>query len=443
MAEQKTVSHWKQTIVASMTSYIDAGSIVAGAAGLALWQNAMGLSDSQVGLVTAFSSNAGGAAIGAIIGGPICDKYGRKFVYTYDLLLYMVAMLVLVFAQNFWMLFLGYFVVGLAVGADVVASWTLIAEQAPAENRARHCGTAQLAWAIGPAVVLLLNFLLGSWLGEDKALLGNRIVFSHLIVIALITWILRLGMPESDNWKKAKEKEKELIASGKVEKLGMVNLLKPVNMKTVLFLCGVYVIWNLCAGTMGMFLPYIYQTVGGLSNATASGLTVILFVASALATMFIFMPWADRISRRFIYFVIALCFIAAWGLFLLPSEVIANNRITIIGLGSVPCVFVLISVLMGINNGSGQQAFYQLWCSELFPARYRSSAQGFTFFVARFSLMAWSYLLPILLKQNYKLAFSIMVGFAIFSLLVGTIWAPKTSGKTLEQIEEERYGSLK
>ncbi|MDO4586726.1 MAG: MFS transporter [Planctomycetia bacterium] len=443
MAEQQ-VSHWKQTIIAAMTSYIDAGSIVAGAAGLTLWQTYLGLSSTQVGLVTAFSSNAGGAAIGALIGGPICDKYGRKFVYTYDLILYMLAMLLIVFAQNFWMLFIGYFLVGLAVGADVVASWTLIAEQAPAENRARHCGTAQFAWAIGPAVVLLLNFLLGHILGEENALLGNRIVFAHLIVVAFITWFLRLKMPESENWKKSKEAEKALIASRKVNKLGMVNLLKPVNLKTVLFLCGVYVIWNLCAGTMGMFLPYIYETVGGISNATASGLTVILFITSALATALIFMPWADRISRRLIYFLIGLCFVVAWGLFLLPTTMMENKiNLTFVGLGFVPFVFVLISILMGVNNGSGQQAFYQLWCGELFPAYYRSSAQGFTFFAARLSLMVWSYFLPGLIKHNYHLAFAIMVAFAVISLMVGTIWTPKTSGKTLDQITEERYGSQK
>ena len=459
MTETKPVSPWKQTIIASMTSYIDAGSIVAGAAGLALWEKYLQLESWQTGLLTMCSSNAIGAAIGALIGGVLCDKFGRKFVYTYDLLVYMFGMLFIVFGVSTpqtvfdfgsftmslgYILFLfGYLTIGLAVGADVVASWTLIAEQAPAENRARHCGSAQVFWAVGPAVVLLMQSALSFFLGEENALLGNRIVFGHLIVVAFVVWLLRLGMPESDNWKKAKEQEAALIASGKVKRLGMINLLSPTNLKTVLFLCGVYVVWNLAAGTMGMLLPYIYQNVGGISNSLSCALTVILFVASAISTLTIFMALGDRISRRLIYCVIALFFVIAWGLFLLPDDVYSKYQFTVPVLGTVPLMFVLISILMGINNGSGQQAFYQLWCNELFPSHYRASAQGFTFFMARITVGAWTACVPVIMGkngENFATAAAIMVGFALFSMLVGTIFAPNTAGKTLEQIEEERYG---
>lgn len=459
MTETKPVSPWKQTIIASMTSYIDAGSIVAGAAGLALWEKYLQLESWQTGLLTMCSSNAIGAAIGALIGGVLCDKFGRKFVYTYDLLVYMFGMLFIVFGVSTpqtvfdfgsfsmslgYILFLfGYLTIGLAVGADVVASWTLIAEQAPAENRARHCGSAQVFWAVGPAVVLLMQSALSFFLGEENALLGNRIVFGHLIVVAFVVWLLRLGMPESDNWKKAKEQEAALIASGKVKRLGMINLLSPTNLKTVLFLCGVYVVWNLAAGTMGMLLPYIYQNVGGISNSLSCALTVILFVASAISTLTIFMALGDRISRRLIYCVIAFFFVIAWGLFLLPDDVYSKYQFTVPVLGTVPLIFVLISILMGINNGSGQQAFYQLWCNELFPSHYRASAQGFTFFMARITVGAWTACVPVIMGkngENFATAAAIMVGFALFSMLVGTIFAPNTAGKTLEQIEEERYG---
>ena len=176
MTESKKISPWKKTIIASMTSYIDAGSIVAGAAGMALWAEYLKLESWQVGLLTACSSNAIGAAVGALIGGVLCDKFGRKFVYTYDLLVYIFGMLFIVFGINTpglgYPLFLfGYLTIGLAVGADVVASWTLIAEQAPAENRAKHCGSAQVFWAVGPAVVLLMQAALGYFLGEEHALL--------------------------------------------------------------------------------------------------------------------------------------------------------------------------------------------------------------------------------------------------------------------------------
>ncbi|GAA2868036.1 hypothetical protein GCM10019817_11210 [Lactobacillus intestinalis] len=38
----------------------------------------------------------------------------------------------------------------------------------------------------------------------------------------------------------------------------------------VLFLIGVYMFWNLVVGAMGFFMPYVYETVGGLSNTQAN-----------------------------------------------------------------------------------------------------------------------------------------------------------------------------
>ena len=98
--------------MSAMASYIDAGSIVAIAAGLALWAEFLNLSTSTIGLLAAFGPNAIGAAIGAIIGGRLGDLLGRKFIYQYDLLLYAFGTLWMVFAVNTPMLFIGTFLVG-------------------------------------------------------------------------------------------------------------------------------------------------------------------------------------------------------------------------------------------------------------------------------------------------------------------------------------------
>src|SRR5690606_37844126 len=141
---------WRATIAVAMSNYIEAGSIIAIATSLSLWQESFGLDDLAVGLLASLSANAFGAAAGAAIGGPLCDRYGRKFIYTYDLLLFMLGSLLAVFATSFAMLLTAFVLTGIAVGAGVTASWTYIAEEAPADRRAAHVGTAQLAWSIGP-----------------------------------------------------------------------------------------------------------------------------------------------------------------------------------------------------------------------------------------------------------------------------------------------------
>ena len=279
---------------------------------------------------------------------------------------------------------------------------------------------------MGPAVVLLLSVML-SGLG----LLGNRLVFAHLIVVAFISWVLRLRMPESEHWVANKEREKELVAAGIWKQPRIRDLFTGQNLKGIIFLFGVHTVWNLCAGTMGFFLPYIYEKVGGVSNSTANALTVGLFLTSVLSSFFIFMKLADRYSRRLIYGVMGLIFVLAWSIFLLPPSSL-----------SMP-LLIAFALMVGLNNGSGQNAFYQMWASELFPARYRASAQGVMSFSARAFLGLWSLGLPVISEKfGFRTAAFLLVSFAVISLLVGIIFAPNTSGKSLEQIECERYGEV-
>ena len=101
---KQNYSGWKATIAVSMSNYIEAGSIIALATSLTMWQHYFGFSNLFVGFLAAVSANAFGAAVGAMIGGPLGDRYGRKFIYTYDLILYMIGTLLVVFAVSPWML---------------------------------------------------------------------------------------------------------------------------------------------------------------------------------------------------------------------------------------------------------------------------------------------------------------------------------------------------
>ncbi|HBM16665.1 MAG TPA: MFS transporter [Lentisphaeria bacterium] len=418
-------SVWRTTIPAAMANYIDAGSIVAGSAGLMLWAEYLKMSDWRIGLIAAFSSNAISAAVGALIGGWICDKYGRKIVYTYDMLFYMFGMLFIIFSHSYVTLFIGYVIVGLSVGADIPASWTFIAEEAPAEQRAKHCGTAQLAWAIGPVVTLLLSFAL-----TDLGLLGSRIVFAHLLVLAFITWKLRRSLSESKIWKDEKEGEKILAEKGVEAKSSFKEFFIIPNLKAMLFLIGIYLFWNMVAGTMGFLMPFIYQTVGGVTQAQAVILQAFLFTCTALSTYFIFMKYADKMNRRLLYAIAAIAAIFAWGLFVVAP-------VTVV-------ILLIFVIIYGLHCGIGQQAFYQLWASEIFPTKYRARSQGIMFFFVRVSCGVWTFLVPHLISaKGFSFVASLMVIFLIISAIIGVIFAPDTSGKTLKQIEHERYEKYK
>lgn len=413
-------SKWKATIAVAMSNYIEAGSIIAIATSMSLWQTEFGLDSLAVGLLSALSANAFGAAIGAAIGGPLSDRYGRKFIYTYDLILYMIGTVFAIFAANFTMLLIGFVLTGIAVGAGVTAAWTYIAEEAPDGRRAGHVGVAQLAWSIGPMIGFLLAAIL-----EPMGLLGSRIIFAHLFVIAFITWWVRRGLSESERWK-AKNANPHRVGTYR----GIAELfMSKKNILALVFLIGVYGLWNTVAGQAGIFQPRIYEATGLTDARSQYLLQVLVWGLTSAATFWGFMRYGDRVPRKWLYCFGAGLGIIAWAVLIYGPAGWFSLLVFAIG--------------WGISSGLGAQAFYGLWAAELFATRYRASAQGFMFMIVRVMVGVLSLWFPLMLEQVGIHGVGVLIlGLLIAALLIGTIWAPKTQGKTLEEIEIERYGRL-
>ncbi|EIB7889196.1 MFS transporter [Listeria monocytogenes] len=411
----------KGTIAVSLTNYLDSGCIVAGASGLTLWATQFGLSSFAVGLLGAVSANAFGSAIGALIGGHLADKYGRKFIYTYNMLVYMLGVTIIMFAMNFPMLLIGFLVTGLSVGAGVPASWTYISEMADPSIRARNIGISQFAWSCGPAIIFTLGIIV-----SPLGLLGNRLLFLSLLIVAFVAWQLQRKLEESKDWEAEQVKMKE--SGNRLEHPFKTAFSSMVNVKSVLFLVGVYLFWNLVAGAMGFFMPFVYETVGALSNTQANLLQAVLWILTAASTYFGFAKFGDRVSHRGLFFVGALMAVASWVV------------LTFVGMSWVGLwTFV---ILWGISAGIGAQAFYALWSTELFPTKYRGGVQGVMFFLVRGSTGVWSIVFPVILANlGFTVAGTIMIGLLTVSLLIGVIWAPKTRGRSLDDITKERYGN--
>jgi inositol transporter-like SP family MFS transporter len=414
-----TREDWRNTILAGLANYIDAGSIVAGSAALALWVEAYHLSTTFVGLLGAFSANAISAGIGALIGGRLCDKFGRKKIYQYDMLFYAFGMMWLVFATAPWAILVGFVMVGLAVGADIPASWSLIAEMAPKRARGKHSGVAQVLWYLGPVVVLVAFFFLA-----PLGLLGARLVFLHLAIVALVLTFMRSKMKESQRWEEAQ-------AAAKADKTGKLaaeghwtKVFTKKNIRAMVFLISMYGLWNLWAGTNGFFFPYILRTVGSQSQATSVIVLAFNFALSMASIYFIFMKLSDKVNQRLLFGISAL------------GQVIGMSLLAVLPL-TLPVALVHV-VLMAVMGGFGAQSFFQLWSSELFPTLNRSTAQGVTFAVVRIGLGIFSFFVPALTATGFHTLAWILVGFLAASGIIGTIWAPRHEGKSLEEIEAAR-----
>ena len=435
----------KSTIAVSLTNYLDAGAIVAGASGLTLWQNYLGLTEVHLGWLNFISANCLGAAIGAIIGGFLADKYGRKFIFTYNLLVYMLGVLTIMLSMNFPMLLCGFLITGISVGVGVPASWTYISESSEVNNRGRNICISQMSWGFGPMCILLFGMLfapggyLFSWvehvaalfLGEGSAVasinvFSSRIVFFTLFIVAFVAWNLQRQLQESAEFTAQK-------ASGQKQP-GMLDNIKllftnKIAVRTVIFLATIYLTWNLVASVMGFFQPHIYETAGGVSNEQANWMNCIQWFI-IVAVTFVVSKLIDKTSHKAIYTFGLLVAIAAWLV------------IVTIGVNGMVGLW-LFAILWGVQGGSSPQIFYALWGSELFPAKFRAGAQGLMFFIVRGLSAVWGLVFTMIYGENgegFTIAAFCMIALLAISLVVGFIGAPNTRGRALDDIVRERYG---
>ena len=440
----KSKGSLKSTLAVSLNNYLDAGAIVAGSSGVTLWQNYLGLSEMHLGWLNALSANALGTAIGAIIGGFLADKFGRKFIFTYNLLVYMLGVLIVMLSVSFPMLLVGFLITGISVGIGVPASWTYISESSEVNNRGRNICISQMSWGLGPMFILFFGMLLApggvlwapveslahAFVGADAPqatveVFSSRVVFLTLFIVAFIAWNLQRQLEESAQYtaQKASNQSSSIVDN---IKLLFTNR---TAVRTVAFLATIYLSWNLVASVMGFFMPHIYETAGGLSNESANMLSCISWVFVVITT-FIISFYVDKVAHRFFYVFGLAAALTAWLL------VIGGGVTTIAGIW-------VFTILWGINNGSSVQVFYALWGSELFPAKFRAGAQGLMFFIVRGLSAAWGLVFTYIYGDNgegFTLAAYCMVALLVISLVVGLLGMPNTRGRSLDDITRERYG---
>lgn len=404
--------HWRNTVLAGLANYIDAGSIVSGSVALALWKEQYDLSDNFIGLIGAFSANAISAGVGALIGGRLCDIFGRKKIYQYDMLFYAFGMLFLIFAAAPWMIITGFLLVGLAVGADIPASWSLIAEQAPDHERGAHSGVAQILWYLGPVAVLVAGYFL-----KPFGISGVRWLFIHLAALALGLTFLRSRMRESERWKETAALARE---TGGLP--GWSDVFTARHLATVLYLVTMYGMWNLWAGYNGFFTPYLIEQ-NHLPEWAATVVPASYFFVGMLSIYFIFMKLSDKVNQRTLFAISAILHVVGMALLAL--------------FGFTLKIVIVHILIMGIAGGFGAQSFFQLWSAEMFPTSIRSTAQGLAFAIVRIGLGLWSLAVPALAANNFTELAWILTGFLVISGVVGYVWAPRNEGKSLEQLEAE------
>jgi inositol transporter-like SP family MFS transporter len=393
---------WKVAILAGMASYLDAGAIVTNGATIVLYKDQFGLGAGTIGILSALLTLL--FAVGALVGGRLGDRFGRRKVFTVTMIGLAVGIGLMAGAQNVAMLYAATIIVGFSIGADLPVSMAMINEEAPPGAKARLVAFSHVLWMLAIGVVFALQALVG-----DLGVLGGRIMWLHLLVVAVTVLVLRSTMPESKEWTAARVRaEKGELEDVEGHRLDAGSELMRRPFVFPLIALGLfYGVVNLSANTGGQFATLLYTELAGVSVSTAGALSLaVLGISFASALMF--MRIIERPNRMAFFLVGGILYILAQALPLI--------------FGVSVWTLVAWQALGGIGGAFAGEPMWKIWSQELFPTLLRSSAQGATTFFTRVLAAAVALWTPLLIEVGPPLLFAFLTVCVAFTTAVGWFW---------------------
>ncbi len=389
---------WRVAILAGMASYLDAGAIVTSGAALVLYKDAFGLTLDQIGQLSAMLTLL--FAVGALIGGRLGDRFGRRRVFSITLLGLAVGIAMMAFANGVPMLYAATAVVGFCIGADLPVSMAMIAEEAPPGAKGRMVAFSHVLWMVAIITVLMCQTAFGH-LGAT----GARYMWLHLLIVAIIVLVARTTLPESREWTRAQAAAAEPQAQeGTVDSGRLRDLLRGPWLAPLVALALFYGIVNLSANTGGQFGTLLYTQLGGLSVSAAGAVNLAGFGVAFVSTL-AFMRLIDRPSRMTLFLVGGVIYTAAQALPL----VFGYHAWTLMGW----------TMLSGIGGAFAGEPMWKIWSQELFPTLLRSTAQGATTFFTRVLAAAAALVTPRLMDAGPDVLFGALTAAVAFTTALG------------------------
>src|ERR1700749_446269 len=141
-----------------------------------------------------------GAAAGAILAGPLADRYGRKILLIVDAGIYAVGSILSAVPPDAAVLLVARTLIGLAIGADSAIATAYIAEYAPKERRGALSMLQQWMITVGILVSYIVTLIIFAAFPASAATVGWRLVLGLGAVPALLGLAFRTQMPESPRW---------------------------------------------------------------------------------------------------------------------------------------------------------------------------------------------------------------------------------------------------
>ena len=410
---------WRVGVIAGMASYIDAAALVSTGIALVIYQQSIGITAGQLGLMSGILTLC--VALGALVGGRLGDRLGRRRVFLATMALIVAGSVLTTFGASFPVLLTGIVLIGLGVGADLPVSLATIAEAAEDTNRGKLIVLSNTLWLVGIIVAIALASTIGS-LGRP----GGQLMFAHVGIVALIVLLARLSIPESRLWAEARRQERARTATGDAS--GRVGdfAVKPTQVRDLFrgryavpmtALVLFYGLTNLGANTTGQFNTFIATNYAGADVATFNRWALISLIASLIIGLG-YMRFVDT-HRRFTFFAAGAVVVAA-SYFLLAFA------------GFTLTTMVIALFMASLGNSVAFEGMMKIWTQESFPTTLRSTAQGTIVAIARVSAALVAAITPALLQFSLHGTFIALGVLAAVGFVVGGLTFRKPCGNEFD-----------
>ncbi|OYV35532.1 MAG: MFS transporter, partial [Thiomonas sp. 20-64-5] len=198
--------HYVAWALSSGGTLIDGISVFMLGMAIPLLTQNLGLSPLQTGLLGA--ALVAGAIGGAMLGGRLADRIGRKSVFLLDMALLAAAAGFSALTWNAWGLIAAEFAVGMGIGMDFPVSGSYVAECMPHRRRSRMMVATIACQSVGLLVAALLVMALLHLEPEPSVW---RWFFAMEMLTALLFLLGRLNLPESPRWLMGQGRNREAV----------------------------------------------------------------------------------------------------------------------------------------------------------------------------------------------------------------------------------------
>ena len=351
------------------------------------------LSAGQVGLLGAVTYF--GSAVGALVFGDLADRVGRRRVFVLNLVALVGLALVSAVVPTYGLLLVVRALMGVAIGADISASMSFLAELSPRASRGGWTGAIpQVAWTVGAITAVFVDAALLAWGGPD----GWRWMLALGAIPAVVVLLLRRGLPDSPRWLLSQGREEEArVAFAELGVPETRSAAKPVPYRqsvrafaevfrrpwtaAAVFALVITGFSPYVGGASSVLGPYVFQQIGDLSVAQSEMAGAVIWIGGIVGSVTAFFV-LDRVSR---VTSIVISFVGTFVVYLLMVTV---------GWGTN--WLIPLYAVQGFFTWFGASVNWIL-ASELLPTRLRARAIGLTHGFSRANIGVIAWLVPPLL----------------------------------------------